>query len=378
MPAAIDPIIKQRVIAQYLQGVSRDKIAADNGIGTGTVSNFIDEWKKRMQDSDYESIRELSVFCKKQGMTLNELASCMRLNNYIQSLGTNANESTLESLIANLAKCPDRDPAKLIEAAAQISELGIPLGKLEEHVKELMAEKETLQREIDEGRTTLDGVYEDVESRRKIMEEYAQMKAEMRRYGIGLEDPKQFSRLIQTLQRDNYDCAKILNAFAEIEDTKKLRREFDHDRQNLEARLEEVKDILPLAKQLLQYGVGINEVLAFMLVVDKKADMERISRGAAAFKVIEELREYSQLGGLKKEQERLQQQIFMSNMIMTTRQQAFVSLMRLQALGVTDMEIKNMAQLMDFNSILSLKEKNNGNTNNKQRLAVKVIPETKL
>ncbi|MGA9150380.1 MAG: hypothetical protein WBZ36_07375 [Candidatus Nitrosopolaris sp.] len=41
MPAAIDPIIKQRVIAQYLQGESRDTIAADNGIGTGTVSNVI-------------------------------------------------------------------------------------------------------------------------------------------------------------------------------------------------------------------------------------------------------------------------------------------------------------------------------------------------
>jgi hypothetical protein len=51
-------------------------------------------------------------------------------------------------------------------------------------------------------------------------------------------------------------------------------------------------------------------------------------------------------------------------MIMTTRQQAFVSLMRLQTLGVTDMEIKNMARLMDFDSILSLKDKNNGSTNN--------------
>jgi transposase len=84
MPAAIDPIIKQRVTAQYLQGVSRDTIAADNGIGTGTVTNIIDEWKKGVQDSDYESIRELSVFCKKQGITLNALASCIRLNNYIE------------------------------------------------------------------------------------------------------------------------------------------------------------------------------------------------------------------------------------------------------------------------------------------------------
>jgi hypothetical protein len=82
MPAAIDPITKQRVIAQYLQGVSRDRIY---DIGAGTVSNIIDDWKKGVQDSDYESIRELSVFCKKQGITLNALASCIRLNNYIQN-----------------------------------------------------------------------------------------------------------------------------------------------------------------------------------------------------------------------------------------------------------------------------------------------------
>src|SRR5215469_8795458 len=288
MPAAINPVIKKQVVNQWLSGHSRDRIAADNGIGTGTVSNIIDDWKKGVQDSDYESIRELSVFYKKQGITLNVLASCIRLNNYIQRLGANANESTLESLIANLPNYPDHNPAKLIEAAAQISESGIPFEKLEEHVKALMVQKETLEREIDEGRAILDGVDEDVESRTKIMEEYAQMKAEMRRYGIGPEDAKQFSRLIQTLQQDNYDCAKILSAFADIEDTRKLRQEVDNDKQNLEARHEEVKDTLPLAQQLLQYGIGINEVIAFKLAVDEKAYMENSPSGAAAFKVIEE------------------------------------------------------------------------------------------
>ncbi|MGB8936763.1 MAG: hypothetical protein WCC17_16855 [Candidatus Nitrosopolaris sp.] len=121
------------------------------------------------------------------------------------------------------------------------------------------------------------------------------------------------------------------------------------------ARLEEVKDTLPLAEQLLQYGVGINEVLAFMLAVDEKADMESISRGAAAYKVIEDMRDYSQLGLLEKEQNRLQQQIFMSNMIVASRQQTFASLMRLQALGVSDIEIKNMAQFLAGTA--------NGNTN---------------
>jgi len=312
-----------------------------------------------VQDSDYES-----VFCKKQGITLNALASCIRLNKYIQGLGANANESTLESLISNLGNYPDRDPAKLIEAAAQISELGIPLQELEEHVKALKTEKEMLQREIDEKRAMLDGVNEDVESRTKLLEEYAQMKVEMRRCRIGAEDPKRFSNVLQVLQTGNYDCAKILGAFADVDDVRKLRLDLDNASRTLRARLEQVKDTLPFAEQLLQYGVGINEVVAFKLAVDEKTDTESISRGAAAYRVIEEIRDYSQLGGLKKEQNRLQQQIFMLNMIMTTREQALVSLMRLQALGVTDMEIKNMAQLMDFNSMLSLKEKNNGNTNN--------------
>jgi hypothetical protein len=71
MPAVIDPVIKKQVVKQWLSGDSRDRIAGDNAIGAGTVSNIIDECKKGMQDSDYESIRELSVFCKKQGITLN-------------------------------------------------------------------------------------------------------------------------------------------------------------------------------------------------------------------------------------------------------------------------------------------------------------------
>ena len=128
--------------------------------------------------------------------------------------------------------------------------------------------------------------------------------------------------------------------------------DLDEKRLAFEAKLATVQDVLPLAEQITQLKMGIGELLAFHSAVYEKADMERIPLDTAAYKIVEDIQYYSQLGGLKKEQDRLQQQIFMSNTIMTTRQQAFVSLMRLQALGVTDMEIKNMARLMDFDSIL--------------------------
>src|SRR5215469_3383463 len=291
MPAAIDPVIKKQVINQWLSGDSRDRIAADNGIGTGTVSNIIDDWKKGVQDSDYESIRELSVFCKKHGVTLNALASCIRLNNYIQSLGANANESALESLIANLANYPNPDPAKLIEAAAQISESGIPLEKLEEHVNSLKSEKETLQREIDE------------------------------------------------------------------------------ERQTFEARLATVRDVLPLAEQITRLKIGVGELLAFHCAVYEKADTEKIPLDTAAYKIVEDIRDYSQLGGLKKEQYRLQQQIFISQMFMGSREATLESLAKLQNLGVRDEVIQNMAKLIDLVELSSSIQKdysgnsNSGNTN---------------
>ena len=70
MPAAIDSQVKKQVINQWLSGDSRDRIAADNEIGAGTVSNIINEWKKGVEDSDYDSLRELAVYSKKQGFGL--------------------------------------------------------------------------------------------------------------------------------------------------------------------------------------------------------------------------------------------------------------------------------------------------------------------
>jgi hypothetical protein len=65
MPAGIDTQVKKQVINQWLSGESRDRIAVDNDIGAGTVSNIINDWKKGVEDSEYNSLRELAVSLKK-------------------------------------------------------------------------------------------------------------------------------------------------------------------------------------------------------------------------------------------------------------------------------------------------------------------------
>jgi histidyl-tRNA synthetase len=206
MPAAIEPIIKQRVIGQYLQGDSRDKIAADNDIGTGTVRNILDEWKRALQDSDYESVRELAIYCKKEGIKLAELTSALRIRNYIKELGIE--EERAEQFIGRCAN--SQDPQKLVDVLEKIGIIGLdmPLEELEEHIKQRQVEKEKIQHEIDEARATIDSVNID----RQTMEEYKELKNEMDKYH--LQDPNKFLNVLRSLKKYKYDDRRIMAEFS--------------------------------------------------------------------------------------------------------------------------------------------------------------------
>jgi hypothetical protein len=56
MPSTLDELIKRRVIQQWFNGIPRDKIAADNNIGAGTVSGIINNYKTQLEDSDFNSM----------------------------------------------------------------------------------------------------------------------------------------------------------------------------------------------------------------------------------------------------------------------------------------------------------------------------------
>jgi hypothetical protein len=51
-------IIKRRVVQQWLSGESRDKIAADNNISSGTVTSIVDNYKIGLDNLDFGSFRE--------------------------------------------------------------------------------------------------------------------------------------------------------------------------------------------------------------------------------------------------------------------------------------------------------------------------------
>ena len=62
--------MKDAVIRLYFQGASRNDIAKTCGIGDGTVSNIIDEWKNRLDIHDAEDLMDLAATVKRLGIDM--------------------------------------------------------------------------------------------------------------------------------------------------------------------------------------------------------------------------------------------------------------------------------------------------------------------
>jgi DNA-binding transcriptional regulator YhcF (GntR family) len=110
------------------------------------VSGIVSDFKKNLQGSDIDSVRELAIEAKKQGFTLSDLAPHIRLHNFIRSSG--ASEEKVESFVTNVSY-NDIPQEKVIEYLNQIHEIAkeesIPLDQASDFVKQKIEEKKKIE-----------------------------------------------------------------------------------------------------------------------------------------------------------------------------------------------------------------------------------------
>ena len=330
-------------VNQWIAGYNRDRIAADNDIGAGTVSNIINEWKKGIEHSDYDSVRELAVYSKKEGFGLSDIASSTRLGNYIQKLG--ANQDQIESFIANLVNTPE--PEKLIDVANQVAHVSrsesIPLGELEDHVKHKEEEKQRLEEEIKQRRAILESTNVDVQT----INDYKHLKAELSRHNLSSEEPKRLVTVLNNMKHCRYDPKKIVAEFARLNSLRGSERLLKKNCQILENRMSQYTQVLPHLLQIRSWGIGIDKLSTFSIAVNEKAQKYNLSISTAAYRVIEDIDDYIRIGGMKNEMSNLAMQRYAINQISAPRDKAITALLKLQALGITDDEILNVYEFVN-------------------------------
>ena len=233
MPAAINEQTRKQVVQQWVSGDTRDVIAIDNDIGEGTVSGIVNDWKRGVEDSEYESVRELAVQSKKQGIALSDLASRFRLYNIIKKSG--ANEDQIESFIINCtissAGVEVLPPEKIIDLVNQLFNISksesIALEQFPGYIKQKLEDKEKLDEQIKEAEAILQSKNVPIET----IDEHIPLNEELNKHGISTKDIGKFVNVIKNMEQEGYDTKKIV---AKARNIKSLKDNEKHLKNNCE------------------------------------------------------------------------------------------------------------------------------------------------
>jgi hypothetical protein len=339
MPAALEQDVKDKVKQLWLSGETRSNIATECGIGAGSVTNVIDEWKMVLESSDYESIRELAVELKKEGLMFVELASMYRRKNYIKKLG--ANEKQIESFISNIAN--SQEPQKLIDTANRITQLSIPLDKVEDHIKGQKEEKEKLQKEVEKAR----GILKQTNIKVQTVKEYKKLEEELRKSGLSVGDPDNLVSILKKFKKMRYDPRAIVTELSRVRSLRHQEKQLKNSCKMLESRASRYKEIIPLCEQLLPLGIGFAELAAFYAAIVKMVDIEKLSYNRAAFALMDRIDTANKLFNAKKQLNDTIMKVQMVNLFLARQNDALNALMKLQACGVTIEEILNIYGILN-------------------------------
>jgi hypothetical protein len=192
MPARIPPQVREEVIQLWLKGVYRDQIALTCGIGTGTVSQIIMEY--RAVDVSLDLQRELALELKTKNLSVESFASSIRLNRLLTNL--HLPEDKLEAFIRNVDVYCFKDGLshevfidRANDACNFASIRGVPIGKLAQSITGAKRELEALKNEtqvalerkaeaIRDANIILDAI-RDYQRERPTIENYQKVKADL-------------------------------------------------------------------------------------------------------------------------------------------------------------------------------------------------------
>jgi hypothetical protein len=101
MGGKIPRYIKEKVIRQWLNGLTREEIARKNDIGAGTVTAIVQDAKKQEEYNDIDLLREVSRKLKEEGLSLPSLGFAIRLKRKMEE--NDINEDQIEPIIQDFA-----------------------------------------------------------------------------------------------------------------------------------------------------------------------------------------------------------------------------------------------------------------------------------
>ena len=380
MPARLLDNIKSLVIQQWLEGKPRNDIAANNGLSDGAVTNIVKEWKHNLGFSLADDLRELAVTMKKVGVTPSQCALGFRVAMIMLNMGVK--EDDFESYILdiynrckNLGLSPE-NIASHLKDLVELSTTNMPFSQIPNHIKQKTEEKEKLEKEVKKlkaqkeilnlqksnSESVRDQALHDERMTAAELKWYSDLRAELRKYGIPVDDISKFAKAVNGLRQYGYDVVKIISEFSDHEshvtrhqmlerNVKMLKSELNYLSQQCsfaQNTLNSHRSTISALEDLETMGFGVKELKLLWHTINEIAVANNIPLYEAQQKFFKDIEEqYDNKLGFESKAQNIQLEI--NKLSEQNRRLALVGplLAKLVQSGVNEQDIINVAYIFN-------------------------------
>ena len=228
MPKVLDSELKYRAIALCCAGLSRDGIAKKLGIGKGTVSKFLEEFRKEIGDEQYNTIKGMGMFLRKEKIPLAEAVSGANLLSYMKENGIKNDD--IHSFFENVREISNVSNAQeLLAESVKVLQISKKTGKsfqqIQEQYKELYHSisdlkmcKDTLQANIKKLEIKQLETLQKNKTTDESLRQFIVIRRNFLSIGINLAELPQYHDALAEIKRQGFDVEKILDDLQELKD----------------------------------------------------------------------------------------------------------------------------------------------------------------
>jgi hypothetical protein len=372
--------------------VSRDRIAGDNGLSAGAVTNTVNEWRQALGFSAADGLRDLAVTLKKIGITPAQCALGFRAAMTMNRLGVREDDfESFMSDVYNRSKNLALTPESIASYLTNLIEFSktVPFSQISEFIEQKAEEKKKLEEEIQKLKDQIKTLEEeksssDLRRTSALYEEnmtaiqlksYTELKKELRGHGISIDDDhiSKFAKLVHGISQKDYDVGKVIKEFSDLESTRKdylslkalipgLERKYNDLNQDCSILEEHVKSYnqrLSLYDELQNMRFGLKELKLLRNTINEIAQANNIPADQAQQKFYKDIEEhYDDKLGLELQLNKLRSDFATVNINLNVLRTALLaqplvgpSLQRLFSKGIVEQDIVELANLLFERSI---------------------------
>ncbi|MCH8915770.1 MAG: hypothetical protein IIA82_08025 [Thaumarchaeota archaeon] len=282
MPKIISPEMKFKVISLFYCGHSRDEIAQTLGLGKGTVSKYLDEFRKEIGNPTFETIKVWGRFLRTHQIVHEDALTGIRIAKLIERY--NVKEEDLDSIFEKISAIisGENEATELLVAANQLLEIKRKTGnsyqKTVSEYEKLSQSVPVLENKKHDLESAIKRLYEEQKKALRLhktteeeLRQFTDIKSKFAKIGLNLTELPKYHTALVEIKRQGYDATKLLddlqqvgNLEKQVQTSKKVLAGYGNEIQNAKKDLKSVLEKLGQLKlEYKQFLEAVKAILEF-------------------------------------------------------------------------------------------------------------------